>query len=328
MITLLDISPTLEIVLWVAGFLVVSGLMMIPLTYYVASICAFDQTLRRTSKEKWKRGASNLEGGYLEMYHIGEAWLASHSGNMHEVEIVNRQGMTLKGEYYDLGYDRCVIILLGRTETIRCGYYFAIPYADFGMNVLVIDPRAHGDSDGEYNTVGFEESIDNIEWAHFLHTKFDVKSIIFHGICIGSAGGMLAITKDDCPDYIDGIVTDGMFTCFGESMKKHLVERKKPIRFFYELLDYRMMKKTGHSMSIGPIDFIDRLKKPLLMLQGTADRYSTPENAEKLFRKAGSENKRIVYIEGGEHSMIRFKDTELYDSSIKEFLISVYGEQE
>lgn len=328
MTTILDISPLAEIAVWVVAFLLVSGLLMIPLSYLVASVCAYDATLRRTSKEKWKRGASNLEGGYLEMYNIGEEWLASHTGDMHEVEIVNRQGLTLKGEYYDLGYDRCVIILLGRTETIRCGYYFAIPYADFGMNVLVIDPRAHGDSDGEYNTVGFEESIDVIEWAHFIHTRFGVKSIVLHGICIGSAGGMLAITRDDCPDYIDGIVTDGMFTNFGESMKNHLIERKKPVKFLYELIDYRMMKKTGHSMSIGPIDFIDRLKKPLLMLQGTADKYSTPENAQILFDKAGCENKRIVYIEGGEHSMIRFKDTELYDSSIKEFLLAVYNKGE
>ena len=327
MTTLLDISPVLTVVLWVVGVLLAIGIALIPISYYVASICVYNATLRRTSKEKWKRGASNLEGGYLKMYHIGEAWLESHSGVMTEVEIVNRQNLTLKGEYYDLGYDRCVIILLGRTETIRCGYYFAIPYADFGMNVLVIDPRAHGDSDGEFNTVGFEESVDVIEWAQYISGRFGIKSFILHGICIGSAAGMLAITKDDCPDYIDGIVTDGMFVNFGESLKNHMIERKKPVKFTYELIDYRMMKLTGHSMSIGPIDFIDRLQKPLLMLQGTADRYSTAENAVKLFEKAGTEKKKLVYIEGGEHSMLRFADTELYDSSIREFLADIYGDE-
>ena len=324
---LLEINPAVTVILWVAGFLALSGILMWPLSYWVAAICTYDNTLRRTSPEKWKRGKSNLEGGYLKMYEIGEAWLEENSGRLEEVELVNRQGMTLKGEYYDLGYDRAVIILLGRTETIRCGYYFAIPYAKFGMNVLVVDPRASGDSDGEFNTVGHEESGDVVEWAELLHAKYGVRSVILHGICIGSAGGMLAVTRESHPDYIDGIVTDGMFINFAESMKNHLIERKRPVKGLLELIDYRMKKFTGHSMMVGPIDYIDRLEIPLLMLQGTADRYSTLERAEELYKKAGTQNKRLVYIEGGEHSMLRFKDEATYDNSIFEFLEGIYQDK-
>ena len=90
-------------------------------------------------------------------------------------------------------------------------------------------------ADGEFNTVGFEESLDDIEWVKFLNSEMGVRSVIFHGICIGAAGGMLALTNENCPNIVKGIVTEGMFPNFGESMKNNLIQKKKPIFIFYNI---------------------------------------------------------------------------------------------
>jgi esterase/lipase len=212
------------------------------------------------------------------------------------------------------------MILSGRTEGLRYGYYFAIPYAKNGCNILVIDPRAHGLSDGEFNTVGFEESLDDIEWVKFLHKECGVKEVVFHGICIGAAGGMYALTSEKCPDCVVGMTTEGMFPCFAESMKNHLIEKKKPVKLFFPFIDAWMKKYTGHSMKKGPIHVIDKLQKPLLMLHSKEDIYSTPEYAQKLYDLAGSKEKKLVWFEKGKHSMLRISDTEKYDCAIAEFL--------
>ena len=73
-------------------------------------------------------------------------------------------------------------------------------------------------------------------------------------------------------------------------------------------------------MKFGPINVIEKLNKPLLMLHSKEDIYSTPEYAQKLYDLAGSENKRLVWFERGKHSMLRITDTNLYDKSIAEFL--------
>ena len=296
------------------------GLLLLLSTFPVASYFIYTKTMRRKDDKHWGREPSCLEPEHLQMYSEGEAWQSRCAENKQDIHIVNRDGMNLYGEFYGNCSDSCVIILSGRTESLKYGYYFAIPYWDAGYSVMVLDPRAHGLSDGRYNTAGFEESGDILEWTRYAYEVLGVRSVIFHGICIGAAGGMLAITNESCPDYVKGIITDGMFPNFGESMKNHLIERKKPVKGLYRMINFWAKHYTGHSFDFGPINVIQKLDKPLLMLQSKEDKYSLPEFAEKLYALAGSEQKRLVYFEHGMHSMLRYTDSKRYDESIKSFL--------
>ena len=326
-LSILSVAPWLEIVIWIAGGVLGIGIFFWLLSCIVASVIVYDKTLRRTSPHQWDGDPEHFTPEQLKMDAEGKEWYCACEPMKHDVHIVNG-GLNLYGEYFDLGYDRAVIVLSGRTDDHRYGYFFAQPYAKAGFNVLVIDARAHGKSDGEFNTVGFEESRDALAWARMIHDTFGVRSIIFHGICIGAAAGMLAITAEDCPDYIDGIVADGMFPNFAESLKNNLIERKKPVFLLYQLVDVRLRHFTGHSMRYGPINVIDRLDKPLLMLHGKKDRYSKPEYAQKLFDLAGSEQKELVWFDEGTHSMLRYGDAERYDRAIHEYLLKNFEKQQ
>ena len=79
-------------------------------------------------------------------------------------------------------------------------------------------------------------------------------------------------------------------------------------------------------MRKGPLDIIDTLDKPILMLQSKKDPYSTPDYAQKLFDTCGSKDKQIVWFPEGGHSVLRYIDTEKYDGSIKEFLKKLNSE--
>ncbi len=305
---------------WILVALAASGILMWPLSLVVASKIVYDSTLRRETPDKWGSGPSAPDDPLLmKMDGIGQEWLAAHEACKREVHIQN-DGLKLYGEYFDLGYDRAVMILSGRTESRRYGYFFAAPYEAARCNILVVDPRAHGMSDGEFNTVGFEESRDALVWARFLHDEWGVKSVLYHGICIGAAGAVLAATSEDCPDYVCGVVAEGMFPNFGESMKNHLIERKKPVKTFYPFINMWMKHYTGHSMSYGPIDVIHGLRVPLLMLHSREDTYSLPVHAKKLYEQAGSDVKRLVWFEHGRHSMLRITDPALYDGTIAAFV--------
>lgn len=307
-------------IFWTIVGLVGSGLILLVVSWFVASYIAYTKTLGRGSKSRWSREIpEGLPDDSMEMYKLGFAWAAENADKKHDVHIV-RDGVNLYGEYYDLGYERCAVILSGRTESLIYGYFFAIPYAKNGCNILVLDPRAHGLSDGEFNTVGFEESLDDIAWLNYMTENFGIKSFVFHGICIGAAGGILALTSGKCPGVVDGIVTEGMFPRFYESVRNNMIEQKRPTFVTLDLIDMWMRHFTGHTMKVGPLDHIQKLDVPLLMLHSYEDRYSKPDFAQKLYDKAGCESKKLVWFEKGRHSMLRITNMELYDSSIKEFL--------
>lgn len=310
----------MDVFYWILGINAVLGIGFYFFTMEIASRIVYKETLTRKTPELWGRDKVPENEVQLYMDGIGQQWQREHAGYKRDVHIV-RDGINLYGEYYDLGGDVCVMVLSGRTESLRYGYYFGIPYAECGLNVLVLDPRAHGLSDGKYNTIGFEESRDISAWTKYICEEFKLRGVVYHGICIGAAGGMLAITETDCDKYVLGMVTEGMFTRFGESMKNHLVERKKNFPTVLWFIDKQMRKATGHSMvKKGPIDVIDKLDKPLLMLQSHKDPYSTPQNAKLLFDTCSSADKTIVYFDEGGHSLLRYVDTEKYDRSIKDFI--------
>jgi pimeloyl-ACP methyl ester carboxylesterase len=313
----------MDVFYWILGINIVLGIGFYFFVMEYASRKVFRETLTRKTKELWSRENPPEDPTPVIMDKIGHEWQAKNAHRKKDLHIV-RDGLNLYGEYYDMGSDKCVMVLSGRTESLRYGYYFAIPYAENGYNVFVFDPRAHGNTDGKYNTVGFEESRDTAAWTKYICTEFGLKGVVYHGICIGAAGGMYAACETDCEKYVLGIVTEGMFIRFGESMKNHLIERKKNFPMLLWFIDRQLRRLTGHSMTRkGPINVIDKLTKPLLMLQSKADPYSTPHNAQLLFDTCKCQHKTIVYFDEGGHSLLRYVDTEKYDGAITDFLNSL-----
>ena len=292
----------------------------------VAATITFVTTLVRRNKQKWDRNLHFKVEPQITMDGIGIEWMKENIQYKEDVHVVNGK-INLYGEYFDFGSDKCAMILSGRTESLRYGYYFAKPYAESGYNVLVMDPRAHGNSDGVFNTLGREESKDDLQWIKFLSEEKGIKQIVLHGICIGAAGGMYTITNPQCPDCVAGIVTEGMFANFYESMRNHLIEFHTLVFPVMQTINLLHRICTGYTMRKGPLDIIDTLDKPILMLHSKEDPYSTPDFAQKLYDKCGSKNKEIVWFPKGGHSVLRFIDTEKYDSSIKAFLKRLNSEE-
>lgn len=280
--------------------------------------------LVRIPKSKWKRECSMPDDEEIvRMFDTGMAWAAENSEYKHEVETSNKK-IKLCGEYFDFGYDRAAIILAGRTETCLYGYYFAKPYKEMGYNILVVDNRAHGLSGGTFATLGKKESEDLLCWGKYINEKFGVKSIVVHGICIGSAAALYAMISKDCPEYFTGMVAEGMFIHFYDSFKNHMKEmghRNFPMT--YIVMAYIRVCAGVNVVTDGPIYRIDKMEKPILMMQSMEDKFSLPHYAEVLYNKCSSKNKKLVYFDKGAHSHIRINAEEKYDETIKEFLNTI-----
>ena len=275
----------------------------------------------RWPKTKWQRECSMPNDPEIkEMFDIGMKWAEDNEAYKKEVRTKSGK-LNLAGEYFDFGNDKAVIILAGRTETLLYSYYFAEPYKDSGYNVLVIDNRAHGLSDGKRGTIGKMEAVDIRAWGKMLHEEFGVNSIVLHGICIGSSAAVNVFTEPECPDYFTAIVAEGMYVTFYESFKNHMIEGKHPnFPLTYLCMMYIRLLSHVNVVSDGPIYRIDRMKKPVLFMQSREDNYSLPEKAELLYNKCGASVKKLVYFDKGAHSHIKINAPEKYDETIKEFL--------
>ncbi len=308
------------IILGIAIAVVIFGIVpMFIMAYYLYRIL-----LVRNKPTKWGRECPEPQDAeYKGMYDEGAAWEALYHDKKTEVSITS-EGYHLVGEYFDFGGKAAVIIIAGRTESLLYSYYFAEPYRKAGYNVLVIDNRCHGESEGKYCSLGQKEYKDLREWSKLLHDVYHNEKIFMHGICIGSSGALHAFTKEGAPEYLVGMVAEGMYASFYESFKNNMKERNHgmfPIG--YLVLMYIRLFGGVDVVKEGPFKEVTKMTKPILFLHSKEDRYSLPDKAEMLYNTCSSVQKKIVWFNCGAHSRIRANNKDLYDTTVYEFAKSV-----
>ena len=295
---------------------------------FIEAYILFVLHLKKRKPDTWARtdcGDTPLQD---QMYKQGAQWSRNHASYKKDVHIVN-DGLNLYGEYYDFGYDKAALFVPGRTDSLTYSYYFTKPYVDSGYNVLVIDMRAHGWSEGKYNTIGFEEYRDVIKWVELLQEEYHMKSVVIHTLCMGVPSVLYALNSVKCPACVNAVVAEGMYTTFYETFKNHAIHLGYKAFPVVQLMEVWMRLFTGYTIFYGPINVIEQLQIPLLMLHGKQDVFSLPDKAEELYEKCGSSMKELVWFEEGEHSQLRIMNEEGYDKAVKDFLkrVHIYNEE-
>ncbi|MBP5271148.1 MAG: hypothetical protein ILO42_09350 [Clostridia bacterium] len=288
----------------------------------IMSYVLYSVLLVRNKKEKWGRECSIPDDEeYRRMFDIGLEFEKKYRDTKKEVSVVS-DGLRLAGEYFDFGGDRAVLIIAGRMESLLYSYYFAEPFRAAGLNVLVIDNRAHGNSEGKVSSLGYKEYRDVLCWCRLLHDELGNRKITLHGICIGASTALFAAVARECPEWIDSIIVEGMYVNFYESFRNHMIyDRPDKPRFpiMQGVMFHILCISGANVVTDGPLKRIPKLNKPILFLHSREDKYSLPDKAELLCEKCTAP-KRIVWFDRGAHSRIRINNTEKYDEAIKSFL--------
>ncbi len=301
-------------------FLIISVVVMCSITNKIAEK-VYKDILVRTDYEKWGRhNSAPWHEEHSKMFEEGIKWGEANKDKMRDVAVRSEDSFTLAGQYFDFGFDRCAILIPGRSESLLYTYYFAEPYQKAGYNILVMDQRAHGNSEGIYNTAGIKESGDLLRWINLVES-FGNKSIVLHGVCVGGASCVMAAANPNFSKNVKAIITEGLYVSFPESFKQHMICDKRPV---YPIL-WQIMMKANKNIGVSlwkecPKRHIRKMKVPFLFLHGKEDKFSLPKTADYLYEKCTSEKKKLVWFEKGSHSHLRINNVEQYDKAITDFL--------
>lgn len=309
------------IIIGLVAFLLIGGIVAgFVITNPIAKKLYNAQWVRHSS-EQFPRGCSDASFDFhLDMFNQGMEWRKANLSHIKEVEIQS-DGLKLVGEYFDYGFKKAVIIMAGRMETCFYGCYYAEVFVKAKYNVLCIDPRAHGLSEGKYITLGKGEGKDLIEWSKLLHDKYGINSVCLYGICGGATAGCFALTDKNRPDYINEFIADGMFYSFFEVYKRHIIDEKKPVYPIIWTIFGLIKKNNGvNPYDCAPKKLISNIKVRTLILSGEDDIFALPKKAEKLYKKCGSVEKYLVSIPNARHSHLRYFNKEVFDKAVLTFL--------
>jgi alpha-beta hydrolase superfamily lysophospholipase len=312
-------SPWVIAAIVVVAFLVLSGIAMLIIVPHVV----FYNTMYPSPKKKKTRECTNTKDeSQMRMFSEGILWAEQFKDKTQQLHIVN-DGLNLYGEYIDLGFDKCAVILQGRTESLLYSYYFADVYTKNGYNILVIDVRAHGLSDGKYRTGGIKESDDLVLWIKLINQKYGITDFTLHGICVGGATAVYTYIKlkNEGSNLVKKIVTDGMFQSYFEMFKMNMkLYKRHPFPMLYLTFFLAFLRAKVRLFKETPMKYMKDIACPILFIWSVEDIFCLKPKGEELFEACASQHKQISFFPKGRHSHVRSMQEAEYDKVIAEFL--------
>ncbi len=314
------LQPYHWVIIGVGIFVLVSLLFGVWFTFETARR-VYLHTLSTKMGESWGRVCSAPDNPeQMKMWNDGIEYMKQFSNEKEDVQITH-DGLKLCGEYFDFGKKKTAMFLCGRCECALYAYFYAKPYIESGYNVLFIDPRAHGFSEGKLSTVGIKEGADAVAWMKYIHETKGQEKFVLHCVCVGGSAGLIAATSKEGKELVEKIVVDGLFINFKESYKRHYIDQGHKLFPVYYQVWFWFRMYTGVSVKLSnPYKLVQELDIPILFIHTKNDKFSLPGKAQQLFDVCSSKQKKIVWFDKGTHSHIRNNETEKYDSSVKEFL--------
>jgi len=296
---------------------------VLAMLFLVPILVFYHTTYRSPRKTRTRECTNKNDEQQMRMFNEGVEWAGRFKDKTEELSIISGDGLKLYGEYLNFGYDKCAVILQGRADSLLYSYYFADVYYKNGHNILVVDVRAHGLSDGKYQTGGIKESDDCVLWIKLINKKYGINDFTIHGICIGGATAVYTYVKlkNAGSDLVKRIVTDGLYQSYYEIYKGHFIMFKKPsfpaiqmcFFFIYAFTGARLFKET-------PLKCMKDIDIPILFIWSGKDIFCTKPKGEELFAVCASEHKELRFFPEGRHSHVRSSQEAEYDEVIAKFL--------
>lgn len=255
---------------------------------------------------------------YNEMVHLVDAL---NNEPYEAVSVKSFDGLTLRGRLYI--YDETAPIELTfngyRTNGIHdCGGVFQIS-RHFGHNMLVVDQRATGESDGNVISFGINERYDVVAWAQFIADRYPQMKIVLVGCSLGAATVLMA-SELKMPTNVVGIVADSAYTSPKAIIKKVIKEMKMSPTIMYPFVKLSA-KLLGHFNldASSAIQAVQKTKLPILIIHGESDRYVPCYMAHQNFTACKSSIKMLLTVPKAPHDISLLVDWDKYQGTVEKF---------
>ncbi|MBQ7993936.1 MAG: alpha/beta hydrolase [Solobacterium sp.] len=241
--------------------------------------------------------------------------------------LISRDHLQLHARYYpNENAERIVILCHGFHGSVSGDFAYILPMLKRDCEILAIDERAHGRSEGKYITYGAKEKLDIHDWADFIVEKNDRNLPVYlFGVSMGAASVLM--NADQEPAGVKGIIADCGYT----TMHDIILDVQKAWYKTPEFPALSIMAFNCHTFAHFEMKEADALsamknaKLPVLFFHGSEDHFVKPSHTEKNAAACASKH-RTVFVEGAGHAVSSAKDPQLYESEVRRFFAETESE--
>ena len=202
-----------------------------------------------------------------------------------------------------------------------CKFLFSL-----GLNILAVDQRAHGKSEGEYISLGVAERFDAIEWAKWVSERCgEDEGVIFYGVSMGATAALLAVSEEELGENVIGVIADSGY--IGPWMQVAAVMRRAhiPTNPLINIIEILCMLKGRFSIKdCTTTNSVTEAQAPILFITGDKDDVVSPDDSRINSEQCASRSELLV-IPGAGHYKAFLTDEEKCGKAIAAFIESLEG---
>lgn len=243
-----------------------------------------------------------------------------------DVYTNSADGLRLHARYYHTQQDAPLQIMFhgyrSMPERDFCGGLRVA--LDEGYNVLLVDQRAHGRSEGKCLTFGIREQDDCLTWCEYAVRRFGAQTkIMLYGMSMGAATVLMAAGLP-LPKNVVGIAADCGYSSPAAIIKKVLWDRHYPVGLFYPLIRLGGRLYGGFDTEApGADEAMKHCTIPILFIHGEDDRFVPCEMSRENYRLCTSPNKQLLTVPGAGHGLSYLVDRQTYLDAVQRFQRSI-----
>ena len=253
---------------------------------------------------------------------VGEGIANINSTPCKWVETVSYDGLRLWARYFNNAKDKTVILFHGYRSSAARDFCWGVKlYTDLGFNVLLVDQRSHGRSEGSLITFGVKESRDVLSWVEFVNKKYSPEEIVLGGMSMGATTVLLA-SGYDLPRNVKKIVADCGYTS-PEEIIKSVSKRFLKIKadFFIPFLNICCLIFGRFSiMGVSTVNNLKNCKIPVILIHGEADTFVPCKMSREAIKSCNGKC-RILTVPNATHGMSFLVDEGRVYNELEDFLI-------
>ncbi len=214
-----------------------------------------------------------------------------------------------------------VLLLHGNGGSRRQCLNIAEILSSEGCAVLLISFRAHGDSTGTFNDIGYGARHDVLAAIDFLERRRPGKPILIHGTSLGAAAAVFA--SGELAGRVHGYILECPYRDLRTAVRNRTRLYLPPVLDWvaFQGLMIASPLVLPHLKKIAPVEAVTGIPRsiPILILAGGEDRKATADESRSIYERVRSHARLSVY-KTADHLRLQSSEPERYRKELLDFL--------
>ncbi|WP_413366272.1 alpha/beta hydrolase [Lysinibacillus sp. 3P01SB] len=297
--------------------------------YFAVGNYFYNFALNADDEKEFLEGNEHLEDSLLideqleaEATAADEAFLVEHK--METISITSNDELKLKlaGYVYEQEskVSEWVMVAHGYTSSAEGMTRYIRHFYEQGYNVLAVDLRGHGNSEGDYIGMGWHDRLDMVEWIDEVIQRDAQAEIALFGISMGGATVMMT-AGEELPDNVKVIVEDCGYASVSDVFIYQL-DDLFGLPEFPVIQAANTVTKIRAGYDLYEASAVEQLKKselPILFIHGDKDTFVPFEMLDDVYNAAAGEKEQLI-IEGAGHGEAVKVKPDVYWQAVDRFM--------